>query len=171
MSLTRQRYENTQQLLELARQRGEEANETSIALVAEADRLGDRSEAILADLGSTACARVLAPDDREEVVAFVRKWETAPLSDCEAVTTTDGIEASFGSAENCEQMQQEARDQPRILTESIRVTDVEGIAEVTATVDATLVGGAHDGLEVRYVLVFRDGNFKVDSVTLQPGES
>jgi hypothetical protein len=171
VALTRQRYENTLKLLELARQRGEEANEASVALVAEAGRLGDRSEAILAGLGSTACARVLAPADREEVVAFVRKWETAPLSDCEAVTTADGIEASFGSAENCEEMQRQARDDPRLLTESIRVTDVEGVAGVTATVDATLSGGPHDGLAVRYVLLYEDGSYRVDSVTLQPGET
>ena len=168
---TKQRYRNTQELLGLAERGMAATAEPYVALVAESSELGDESEAILAELGSKSCARVLDPADRREIVAFVTAWETRPLDDCEAVTTQHGIESAFGSVERCEAGQQEVIDRSQIQTQAIDVTDVEGIAEVTATVDATLTGGRNDGLKVRYLVLFEDGTYKVDSVTLQPGET
>lgn len=168
---TKQRYRNAQELLKLAERGMAGTAEPYVALVSESSELGDESEAILAELGSTSCARVLGPADRREVVDFVTAWETQPFDDCEEVTTQHGIESVFGSVERCEAGQQEVLDRSQLQTQSIEVTDVEGIAEVTATVDATLAGGANDGLKVRYLLLFEDGTYKVDSVTLQPGET
>ena len=170
VAIAKQRYRNTQELLELARRGVAATAEPYVALVSGSSALGDESEAIMARLGSTSCARALAPEDRREIVAFVQQWETQPFEDCEAVTTRHGIEAAFGSIEVCEAAQEEVLDRSQLLTQSIEVTDVEGIAAVAATVDATLTGGTNDGLRVRYTVLHEDGAYKVDSVTLQPGE-
>ena len=166
-----QRVELSKQNLEFAQQ-GVEATDPRVAnSVEKGSDLEEEGHMILEGIGSTACAEVLAPEDRKEIVEFVTAWETEPFDDCEAVTTDDGIEVAFGSVAECEKAQKDARQHPEDLTKSLKVVDVEGIAKLSATVDATLTGGINDGSTLRYTVVYEDGGYKVDSVTLAPGET
>lgn len=171
VDLVSQRAELTKQTLKFARQGLDPTTPRVANTVGKSSDLEQQGNEIMEGLGSEACAQVLAPEDRKEIVEFVTAWETEPFDDCEAVTTADGIELGWGSVAECQKAQDDARENPEGLTKSVKVLDVEGIAEVTATVDATLTGGVNDGSTLRYTVVFEDGGYKVDSVTLAPGET
>jgi len=171
IGVVEQRLEIAKKELKLA-ESGVGPDESQFAAeVKKSSDLEQEGNEIVEGLGSEACAQVLAPEDRQEVVEFVTAWETEPFDDCEAVTTEDGIELAWGSVEACQKAQEEARQKPEVLTKSLQVVDVEGVAEVTATVDATLKGGVNDGVTLRYTVHFVDGTYKVDAVTLAPGQT
>jgi hypothetical protein len=166
--LRQQRLAKTRELLKLARQGIEAENPRYASVIEESSKLGDQGDAIYAEIGSTACAGILPPDERKEVIKFVTFWETKPFpGECEKYTTLDGINLLFGSVKKCEEAQ--LTPPPEGYTKRVKVTSVEGIAGVNATVDASLFGGVGDGSKVTYNLVFEDGQYKVDSASLQAG--
>ena len=173
IAIVEQRVQFIQQGLKLARQGVEPTDPRFASSVGKASDLEQEGNEIMEGLGSTACAQVLTPEDRKEIVEFVTFWETEPFEPgtCDQYNTEDSIDVAFGSLAECEKAQRDLRENPEQLTKSLKVVDVEGIAEVTATVDATLTGGANDGSTLRYTVVYEDGNYKMDSVTLAPGET
>lgn len=167
----RTRLEDTRELLRLSRQGVKATDPRYVRIVEAQSDSSDAENELQKAMGSTACAEVLPPDERRRIVDFVTAWETRPFDDCAAVTTDDGIDLLWGTVEKCQQAQQDARENPQELTKSLKVTQVEGIAEVSASVDATVVGGVNDGLKFTYTVVFQDGRYKVDAVTLEAGEA
>lgn len=162
-----QRLSNTRENLELAQQ-GVSAEEPRYQrLVAESSEIDEEQNATLAELGSTACAEVLPPDVEEEIIERVTTFETEALEDCTEYLTDDGIEQAFGSLEKCQRAQE--NPPPEGFTQAVNVTQVEGVEEVRASVDASLEGGFLDGDKVTYNVVFEDGVYKVNSITQQAG--
>ena len=96
-------------------------------------------------------------------------FETEALDDCTEYMTDDAIELLFGSVEECQRIQ--LNPPPEGFTKKVKVTHIEGIEGVTASVDASLEGGIGDGQKVTYTLVYEDGGWKIDAVTTRPDRS
>jgi hypothetical protein len=165
LSSTEQRVENTKKLLKFAQEGVAATSERYASVVSESGDLEDEENKTFESLGSTACAEVLPPEEREEITALVTEFETEPLDDCTEFMTDDAIDLLFGSVEECQRIQE--NPPPEGFTEEVNVTQIEGIADVTATVDASLKGGIGDGQKVTYTLVYVDGRYKIDAVTAQ----
>jgi hypothetical protein len=166
---SQERLAITKQLLKLSEQGVPADNQKYAGLVASSSESGDESKALYKQIGSTACAQVLPPSERKKIIDLVTFWETQPLDDCEKYTTPDGIELAFGSVKACQKAQ--LNPPPEGFTQEVHVTHIEGIPKVNASVDASLEGGIGDGEKVTYTVVFLDGRYKVDAVTLQAGET
>ena len=162
---TEQRVTATEELVKLAKQ-GVAATDPKYAnTVAESSSLDQEENELLAGIGSTACAEVLSPEAREEIIAMVTEFETEALDDCTDFMTDEAVELLFGSLEECQRIQE--NPPPEGFTKKVEVTHIEGIDEVSATVDASLSGGIGDGQRVTYTVVFVDDTYKIDAVTTQ----
>ena len=138
------------------------------AVAAAADDLGDllaERDSIGEALGLGACARILPSDDDAAVREAV---ELASVSDdgdrvCAEAVSETLIEQEFsGDVDRCARAQSQARN-----SDSVEFNDVLGVAEVLATADVSLVGGALDGNDSTLTLVYEDGAYKVLNVTTE----
>jgi hypothetical protein len=153
------------QLLEMAKQDVDPTSFRYADTVRKSGDLEDQRNRILKSIGSTACAEVLTPEEREEVIARVTEFETEALDDCTEYMTDEAIELLFGSLEECQRIQE--NPPPEGFTKKVEITSIEGIDEVSATVDASLQGGVADGQKVTYQVIYVDGVYKINAVTAQ----
>ena len=165
ISITKQRAKLGHELLRMAEEGVEPTTPDYANTISDSSDLEDERNEILKGIGSTACAEVLSPDEREAIIEMVTVFETEALDDCTEYMTTDALELLFGSVEECQRIQE--NPPPEGFTKKVKVTHIEGIDQVSASVDASLFGGIGDGQKVTYTVVYVDGRYKIDAVTTQ----
>jgi hypothetical protein len=139
-----------------------------VEFLTELDRASDAAQAAAEEAGLAACAGVLAPDERDRIVAIVREFETTPVEDCRQFLTEDAIDSLFGGLAECQRVQE--NPPPQGFTKRIEVESARGIAGVGASVRASLVGGPGDGQDIEYVLEYQNGTYKIATVFQQTPE-
>ena len=133
--------------------------------------LRDESNAVGEEIGFTACAGKLTPEDEEAVTAVIEEVETeATPEQCTELFRENYLENNFGKVAGdksddpltaCEEFQEGLG--PDDLAKSIDVQSISG-PEPNATVEETAVGGPFDGQATTWRLVKEDGAWKVSDI-------
>jgi hypothetical protein len=121
---------------------------------------GDAIDAAAEASGLEACAGILPEDQVADVEAVIQ--DTATTGDpahCTEDYTANFVE-SQGGPEACEQGERDPANQ----ADSVAVTEVKGVDEVTARAEVTITGGPLDGDDAFVELIFEDGRWKVDAL-------
>lgn len=132
-------------------------------------KLTEEAHAVAEEIGLEACAQVLPPEDVGQVKATIELLEVTddPERICAEAFTEFAIETQFGSVEECEAAQEKL--DPSDFADSVEFEgEVQGVEEVYARVEATVVGGQYDGEASGYNLFYEDGAYKVGEV-IAPG--
>ncbi len=158
---------NRRQAVDLVEQRAAAAEQGDTQAVdgaaLELQRLLVDRDALAEELGLESCARILPADDEERVREAV---ELASISGdgrrvCEEVVANVYLEAEFaGNVERCVRAQSRAQ-----RSKSVEFRDVYGVAEVLATAEVELVGGALDGQSATVQLTYEEGSYRIFEVS------
>jgi hypothetical protein len=138
--------------------------------------LRDEANAIGEDLGFTACAGNLAPEDEEAVTSVIEEVATeAAPEQCTELVTQNYLDNNFGKIAGdelddplaaCEQFQEELV--PDDLAKSVDVREIRG-PEPAATVDVVESGGANDGETEQWRLVKENDEWRVSDIAILTG--
>jgi hypothetical protein len=139
--------------------------EALVALTAKISDLNDELDEVGEDAGLQACASVLPDDQAKEAAAVVEEvaLTTDPKRVCRELVTQNYLDTGFkGSFEECAKFQRENADE---FADAVKVGEVEGVADTSASVHITEIGGTYDGEETVWVLRREGGKWKVDLIS------
>jgi hypothetical protein len=133
-------------------------NEKISDLNDELDEVGEKA-------GLEACASVLPKDQAKEAEAVVEEvaLTTNPERVCREIVTQNYLDTGFeGSFEECAMFQ---REEAENFADDVKVEEVGGVADTSAAVTITEVGGMYDGEESTWVLKREGGEWKVNLIS------
>ena len=129
--------------------------EAASSLLTKVNKLDDEWQSIGEEIGFTACAYKLAPDDEKQVEALITQFfEGEPAKTCSGSVSKAYIEY-LGGEDGCVQNLSQAS--------KISISDVEGVNGVTAT---AIVTGSSYGKRASVEITYEDGKYKVRSFYL-----
>jgi len=162
LEIRRELAELRKQQLALLEKGDEEAldpvNEKISELNDELDEVGEKA-------GLEACASVLPKDQTKEAEAVVEEvaLTTNPKRVCRDLVTQNYLDTGFeGSFEECAKFQRENAED---FADDLEVEEVSGVADTSAAVTITEVGGMYDGEESTWVLKYEGGEWKVNLIS------
>lgn len=127
--------------------------------------IGDQNEALAKKLGLDDCAQKLPADDAKAAEAVVREFETTsvPRTSCKTLVTPQYAETQWPKGfEQCARFQRETK--PEDLADDIKVSNVEGVDDIVATIDFEDVGGQFAGEPGQGTLYYLDGKWKLFNI-------
>jgi len=125
------------------------------------DELNEAGE----EAGLLACASVLPEDQAKETEEVVEEvaLTTDPKRVCDELVTQNYLDTGFeGSFEKCAKFQRENGDK---FADKIKVEKVEGVADTSAAVTITEIGGEFDGEETTWALRREGDQWKVNLIS------
>jgi hypothetical protein len=150
------------QQLELLEKGDEEALEPINEKISD---LNDELDEVGEEAGLLACASVLPEDQAKEAEEVVKEvaLTTNPKRVCDELVTENYLEIGFeGKYEECVKFQKENADN---FAEKVKVEEVSGIADTSASVKITEIGGMYDGEETTWTLRPEGGQWKVNLIS------
>jgi hypothetical protein len=127
--------------------------------------LNDELDEVGQDAGLLACASVLPDDQAKEAEEVVKEvaLTTDPKRVCDELVTQNYLDTGFeGKFEECAKFQ---RAEAENFAEAVKVEEVTGVADTSASVTITEVGGMFDGEESTWVLRREGGEWKVNLIS------
>jgi len=127
--------------------------------------LNDELDVVGEKAGLLACASVLPKDQAKEAEEVVEEvaLTTDPQRVCRELVTQNYLDTGFGGEfEECAKFQRENADD---FAEEVEVESVDGVADTSASVTITEVGGMYDGEETTWVLRREGGQWKVNLIS------
>jgi hypothetical protein len=127
--------------------------------------LNDELDEVGEEAGLLACASVLPEDQAEEAEEVVKEvaLTTDPKRVCDELVTQNYLDLGFeGKYEECAKFQKENADD---FAEKVKVEEVTGVADTSASVRITEIGGIYDGEETTWTLRNEDGQWKVNLIS------
>jgi hypothetical protein len=127
--------------------------------------LNDELDEVGKEAGLLACASVLPKDQAEEAEAVVEEvaLTTDPKRVCDELVTSNYLETGFeGGFEECAKFQ---REEAENFADEVEVEKVDGVADTSASVTITEIGGQFDGEESVWVLRREGGEWKVNLIS------
>ncbi len=144
-------------------ERGAPAEER-LAASDRAEAANDRADEPAAAIGLEACAHRLPPEQVEEITANTEDVFTSEdPAVCTELLTDVFLERFDQTLEQCKRQQQKERG-----TELIELSDVEGIAGVSATARMEAQGGPRVAPPTEVTYVYQDGTWKLTNFTEAP---
>lgn len=132
------------------------------------EKIGDRNDEldeVGEKAGLLACASVLPKDQGKEAREVVEEvaLTTDPKRVCRELVTQNYLDVGFeGSYEECAKFQ---REEAENFADDVEVEEVSGVADTSAAVKITEVGGMYDGEETTWVLRRDGGTWKVNLIS------
>jgi len=127
--------------------------------------LNDELDEVGKDAGLLACASVLPKDQAKEAEEVVEEvaLTTEPKRVCDELVTQNYLDTGFeGSFEECAKFQKANAED---FAEEVEVEKVDGVADTSAAVTITEIGGMYDGEETTWVLRREGGQWKVNLIS------
>lgn len=162
LDIRRELADLRKQQLQLLEKGDEEAldpvNQKISDLNDELDEVGEKA-------GLKACASVLPKDQAKEAEEVVEEvaLTTDPKRVCRELVTQNYLDTGFeGSYETCAKFQ---REEAENFADDLEVVSVSGVADTSAAVQITEVGGMYDGEESTWVLRREGGKWKVNLIS------
>ena len=127
--------------------------------------LNDELDEVGKKAGLLACASVLPKDQAKEAEEVVEEvaLTTDPKRVCDELVTQNYLDVGFGGKyEECAKFQKEEADN---FAEEVKVEEVTGVADTTAAVKITEIGGMYDGEETTWTLRPVDGQWKINLIS------
>jgi hypothetical protein len=127
--------------------------------------LNDELDVVGEKAGLKACASVLPEDQAKEAQEVVEEvaLTTDPKRVCRELVTQNYLDVGFeGEFEECAKFQREESDN---FADEVKVGEVSGVADTSASVHITEVGGMYDGEESIWVLRREGGKWKVNLIS------
>ncbi len=127
--------------------------------------LNDELDVVGKKAGLLACASVLPKDQAKEAEEVVEEvaLTTDPKRVCDELVTQNYLDVGFeGKYEECAKFQKEEADN---FAEEIKVEEVSGVADTSAAVKITEIGGMYDGEETTWILRPDGGQWKVNLIS------
>ena len=127
--------------------------------------LNDELDEVGKEAGLLACASVLPKDQAKEAEEVVKEvaLTTAPKRVCDELVTQNYLDTGFGGEfEECAKFQRENAED---FAEEVEVESVDGVADTSASVTITEVGGMYDGEETTWVLRREGDQWKVNLIS------
>lgn len=127
--------------------------------------LNDELDEVGKEAGLKACASVLPKDQAKEAQKVVEEvaLTTDPKRVCRELVTQNYLDLGFeGKFEVCAKFQREESDN---FADAVKVEEVSGVADTSASVHITEVGGMYDGEESVWVLTREGGEWKVNLIS------
>lgn len=127
--------------------------------------LNDELDEVGKEAGVLACASVLPKDQAKEAEEVVKEvaLTTDPKRVCRELVTQNYLEVGFeGKFEECAEFQ---REEAENFADDVKVREVSGVADTSAAVKITEVGGMYDGEETTWVLRRDGGKWKVNLIS------
>lgn len=127
--------------------------------------LNDELDEVGEEAGLLACASVLPKDQAKEAEEVVKEvaLTTEPKRVCDELVTQNYLDTGFeGKFEECAKFQ---REEAENFAEAVKVGEVSGVADTSAAVKITEVGGMYDGEETTWVLRREGGQWKVNLIS------
>jgi hypothetical protein len=127
--------------------------------------LNDELDEVGKEAGLLACASVLPKDQAKEAEEVVKEvaLTTDPKRVCDELVTQNYLDGGFeGKYEECATFQKEEADN---FAEKVKVEEVTGVADTSASVRITEIGGMYDGEESTWVLRPENGQWKVNLIS------
>jgi hypothetical protein len=127
--------------------------------------LNDELDVVGEKAGLLACASVLPKDQAKEAQEVVEEvaLTTDPKRVCDELVTQNYLDVGFeGKYEECAKFQKENADD---FADKVKVEEVTGVADTSASVKITEIGGIYDGEETTWVLRPEDGQWKVNLIS------
>jgi hypothetical protein len=162
LDLRRELRDLRKQQLALLEKGDEEALEPLNEKISE---LNDELDEVGVDAGLLACASVLPKGQAKEAEAVVKEvaLTTDPKRVCRELVTQNYLDTGFeGSFEECSKFQ---REEAENFAEEVEVQEVSGVADTSAAVTITEVGGMYDGEESTWVLRREGDTWKVNLIS------
>jgi hypothetical protein len=131
----------------------------------EISELNDELDEVGVEAGLLACASVLPKDQAKEAEEVVEEvaLTTDPKRVCKELVTQNYLDVGFeGKYEECAKFQKEEADN---FAEDIKVEEVSGVADTSAAVKITEIGGMYDGEKTTWTLRPEDGQWKVNLIS------
>lgn len=128
-------------------------------------KLNDELDEVGEEAGLLACASVLPEDQAKEAEEVVEEvaLTTVPQRVCKELVTQNYLDVGFkGGYEECAEFQKENADD---FAEDIKVKEVTGVADTSAAVKITEIGGMYDGEETTWVLRREGEQWKVNLIS------
>ena len=127
--------------------------------------LNDELDEVGKEAGLLACASVLPKDQAKEAEEVVKEvaLTTDPKRVCDELVTQNYLDVGFeGKYEECAKFQ---REEAENFAEAVKVEEVTGVADTSAAVTITEVGGMYDGEESTWVLRPEGDGWKVNLIS------
>ena len=127
--------------------------------------LNDELDEVGKEAGVLACASVLPKDQAKEAEEVVEEvaLTTDPKRVCDELVTQNYLDVGFeGKFEECAKFQ---REEAENFADDIKVEEVSGVADTSASVKITEVGGMYDGEETTWVLRREGDQWKVNLIS------
>jgi hypothetical protein len=127
--------------------------------------LNDELDEVGQEAGLLACASVLPKDQAKEAEEVVKEvaLTTVPKQVCDELVTQNYLDTGFeGSFEECAKFQ---REEAENFADEVEVEKVDGVADTSASVTITEVGGMYDGEETTWVLRREGDQWKVNLIS------
>lgn len=128
--------------------------------------LNDELDEVGKEAGLLACASVLPKDQAKEAEEVVKEvaLTTVPKRVCDELVTQNYLDSGFeGSFEECAKFQKANADD---FADEVKVEKVDGVADTSASVTITEIGGMYDGEESTWVLRREGGQWKVNLISV-----
>lgn len=127
--------------------------------------LNDELDEVGEEAGLLACASVLPKDQAKEAEEVVEEvaLTTEPQRVCRELVTQNYLDTGFeGSFEECAKFQ---REEAENFADEVEVEKVDGVADTSASVTITEIGGMYDGEETTWILRREGGKWKVNLIS------
>jgi hypothetical protein len=128
--------------------------------------LNDELDEVGKEAGLLACASVLPKDQAKEAEEVVKEvaLTTDPKRVCKELVTQNYLDLGFeGKYEECATFQKEEAEN---FAEEVKVEEVTGVADTSAAVTITEIGGMYDGEETTWTLRREGGQWKVNLISV-----
>jgi hypothetical protein len=131
----------------------------------EISELNDELDVVGEKAGLLACASVLPKDEAKEAEEVVEEvaLTTDPKRVCDELVTQNYLDVGFeGKFEECAKFQKEEAEN---FAEGVKVEEVTGVADTSAAVKITEIGGMYDGEETTWTLRREGDQWKVNLIS------